>query len=288
MEIEEKYNMVLTPRDLAKPNVGAPITAERWMSEVRRLLRRIEGTKVGPMLLSEIRRYNRWVSIEPYWSSLSHLSYMNNICSARATPVRLPRGTRMVDSVVQISPERLAQGTPCATRRRGGATADDHEILFHELVHAMRMVSDKWGAMNRLGGGLRDQDNFEEFVAVLVTNIYASHNGKPFVRAGHRDHSRMRGDLADSFRFFEISTQAYPLIKQFYADHPNLGALLTTVEVPFNPIWAYWKDADKARRLSEGAKAKRRDATGDALILLESLPFSPIEPGKPIEQRMPR
>jgi hypothetical protein len=259
------------------------------MEEVRRLLRRIEGTKVGSMLLGDIRSWNRWVRIEPYWwGSPTHSQYFykNKLCNASSTAhgPALMDG-RIVYSIVNISPERWAQGTPCAKRSRAGAVSEVHEILFHELVHVLRHVSRKWSGTDRLGGGVRDQNNFEEFIAILVTNIYASCNGKKALRAGHADHSRMPSDLTDSFRFFEISAQAFSLIEKFHSDHPEFAAQLATVEAPFNPIWAHRKDADRARRLSEGAKSKNRDAAGDMLMLLENLPFSPITPRtQPIER----
>lgn len=279
MEVEEKYNMLLTPGGFDGQSAKKPANPDRWIDGVRRLLRRIEGTKIGPMLLADIRNHNSWVSVEPY---------ENRPCNPAAFARRTVKDGRLFRSTVRISPEHIADGTPCAMRHRGGAVVEDHEILFHELVHTLRHVSQKWSGTDRLGGGLRGHNNFEEFVAILMTNIYASANGKTALRAGHAGHSTMRHDLADSFSFFEISTQAFPLINQFDTDHPQLSARLKEVEAPFNPISAFGKDVDRVRRLSEGAKAKGRDAAGDMFLLLEKLPFSPIRPATSAEQWMPR
>jgi hypothetical protein len=68
---------------------------------------------------------------------------------------------------------------------------------------------------------------------------------------------------------------SFPLIEHFWDVNESFCKPLSKVEAAFNPIAAYRQDAAKARRLSEGAKAKDRDAHGDALRLLENIPFFP-------------
>jgi hypothetical protein len=206
------------------------------------------------------------------------MQHLTNPCNAdtNLAPTTISGG-RAFGSVLRISPERYADGTACTKRRKskGGAVTEDHETLFHELVHALRQVTRTGGKKAPLNGGLRDHDNFEEFIAVLVTNIYASANGKTGLRGGHRGYRPLPGALEDSFGFFEISTLSFPLIEHFCDVNESFCKPLSEVEATFNPIAAFYQDAAKARRLSEGAKAKERDAHGDALRLLENIPFFP-------------
>lgn len=269
MEIEEKYWFWLVPTNLADPSLRPPISAEQWTANVRRLLRKMEATDVGGLLLAFFQWNGRWVKIAPYWEHGVHLP---NPCNANTT-ARAPHkdGGRWYYSVVLISPERYAAGTPCAERRKreGGATVEDHETLFHELVHAMRHVAQEWSEPEPLKGGLREHSNFEELIAVLLTNIYASSNGKTVLRSGHRGHRPLPDELNDSFKFFQISAKAYDLVGKFYWAHEPFCKLLAKVDTPFNPIRAYHQDPAKARQLSQSARAADRDARAETLTLLE-------------------
>ena len=70
-----------------------------------------------------------------------------------------------------------------------GSLAD--EALFHELVHAFRMASGKSTDATHAPftrSGLSDCDNEEEFIAVLVTNIYISDPPNKPASTLRRDH----------------------------------------------------------------------------------------------------
>jgi hypothetical protein len=268
MGIEEKYFMELRPGALADPWAGPPVTAEQWSADIRRLLEKIETTKVGRILLESIQRYRRWVLIQPFW-------WVNfkakNPCNSSATLVYVKAQGRWIYSVVKISPERYAAGSACAVHamRSGGAIAEPHEILFHELVHAYRHVAESPVKLS-LGGGLKGHTDFEEFIAVLVTNIYASANGKKVLRRDHRGHKALQDRFEDSFRFFELSRMAYPLVDEFCRTNSVFCLLLSTVKAPFNPIRAYYEDTNRARRHSDSARAARRDG-GDMSVILQRM-----------------
>jgi hypothetical protein len=109
---------------------------------------------------------------------------------------------------------------------------------------------------------LKDFKDFEEFIAVLVTNIYASANGKKALRASYRDHGVLDRHFDSSFEFFQISGLAFPLISNFRDANKEFCKRLAKVKAPFNPIRAFFADADKVRKLSEGTGAATRDAQG--------------------------
>ena len=62
------------------------------------------------------------------------------------------------------------------------------EILFHELVHALRGTSAQYMSLIPLSGGLKRYDSREEFIAVLATNIYISDPSNRSKTGLRRDH----------------------------------------------------------------------------------------------------
>jgi hypothetical protein len=84
----------------------------------------------------------------------------------------------------------------------GGTPA---ETLFHELVHAFRLVTgkatDRKGPLNPyLPDSLKnypEYDEVEDFFAILITNIFASETGRP-LRANHDDLKLLPSQLSTS------------------------------------------------------------------------------------------
>jgi hypothetical protein len=97
--------------------------------------------------------------------------------------------------------DRLGTGSNCDIHftpgrpHEVGPGAKPDEVLLHELVHAsrdMRGVRFK-GSMNG------DFDNEEEFIAILIDNIYLSEKGQTDIRANHKGHKRLPAGFRDHF-----------------------------------------------------------------------------------------
>jgi hypothetical protein len=137
-------------------------------------------------------------------------------------------------ALMHFSPDRLHAHGP-------GVRAD--QVLVHELVHAIRFIRGR-NLTYRLAHHF---DNWEEFFATLVENIYLSEHHRP-LRADHRRHSHtshaghnfgafaMRpghgGPAARNVLDLEIDN----LIEQFIRSDPALSADLAAVPSHFNPI----------------------------------------------------
>ena len=65
------------------------------------------------------------------------------------------------------------------------------EVLFHELVHALRAMQGKLNAIPT-EGGLRGYNNEEEFLAVVASNVYISAKPSKQLRADHRGHQPLK------------------------------------------------------------------------------------------------
>jgi hypothetical protein len=116
------------------------------------------------------------------------------------------------------------------------------ELLFHELVHAFRLVtgkaSDRKGPLNPyLPDKLKnypEYDVVEDFFAILVTNIFASETGRP-LRASHADLTLLPPHLSTSKGFLAVQEYA-ELVREFCSDHRSVSQQIRDVPSPFNPI----------------------------------------------------
>lgn len=111
---------------------------------------------------------------------------------------RMPPGKKGTGagSSVQIffSPDKSGS---CGGGRYGSLP---DEVLFHEMVHALRMMQ---GKSNHIPtqDNLRRYDNEEEFLAIVVANVYMSANNKKELRADHWGHSQLKAPLDTSAGF---------------------------------------------------------------------------------------
>ena len=89
---------------------------------------------------------------------------------------------------------RLLRASPCSNKKKGGNNATlPHEILFHELVHALRRVSHN-NHPRKVTGKLEGYADTEEFLAILATNIFiadASNPHKSGLRGNHEAHQSL-------------------------------------------------------------------------------------------------
>lgn len=115
-------------------------------------------------------------------------------------------------------------------RGDAGQTAD--EVLFHELVHAVRMTHGKLNK-NPMGD---DYDEHDEFCAILLANIYISEKGGK-LRSSHRAYH----ELAIDNKFpSEIYTRYTSPIEMCCRELPELTRKLAEVDCPFNPVREFY------------------------------------------------
>jgi hypothetical protein len=139
---------------------------------------KISGTDVGRIQLESIAYHvvhnpqnllNGVVEIRPYG---------DGGCQGMASPEKTTKGGKHIQPVVFFWPKAYATGGACARyvedhKEETGNILPD-EALFHELVHAFRMASGASETVPLSRGGLMNYDTVEEFIAILVTNIYVT------------------------------------------------------------------------------------------------------------------
>lgn len=141
---------------------------------------------------------------------------------------------------VLFSPDASCHLDPATKDFKPGGSPS--EILFHELVHAFRIVTRK--ASNRVGPSLPyvpkelikypTYDSEEEFFAVLITNIFSSETGRP-LRKDHESVELLPSQLSTNKGFLAIEPYAQ-LVRKFCIEHPAVSVRIYGVPSAFNPI----------------------------------------------------
>jgi hypothetical protein len=116
------------------------------------------------------------------------------------------------------------------------------EVLFHEMVHAMRAMFAKWIRTTVVED--LHMDDFEEFCAILAQNIYRQERGFTSLRKDHWGHARLGVDLLDSGAYYE---KYRPSIDKWFASQGGFCLELARSNVKFNPL----REAAIAKRLME-------------------------------------
>jgi hypothetical protein len=261
---------------------------QRWRASVEKALSMIEGTQAGIALFSRIR-LGPAITIRPH--PIRVFGDPNAACKAHGGPVREVLSAERVrarmrkdgfnsdqtvnlkpitiGAVVAIEPENLEKGNNCYKNIRKLSAGHDFgsapdEVLYHELVHAQRgaaRIHDPSG----LGSALSRYTNMEEFLAVVLANVYISNKGSGGLRAGHNGHELLEKNLAGSVSFYTSSPEVLHIITRFSKDDPSFYRFISDVITGFNPFWAHRHKRAEIEKLSLSLSAKNALAAGKAI-----------------------
>ena len=124
-----------------------------------------------------------------------------------------------------------------ATNSVGPGVLPD-EILFHEMVHGMRQMagtSQCAATPDRPG-----MDTLEEFMAIVISNVYRSEKNRPGLRADHAGFLPLPPAQATSQGFLDVDkdkpTNNLQRMKQLKTEHPKLVENMKRVGAVFNPF----------------------------------------------------
>jgi hypothetical protein len=225
--------------------------------------------RCGPALLQSIAYHVRHNPGNLAHGILEIRPYAEGDCNGSTVPVVTTKAGRMIKPVVHFWPKAFAKGGACSKYledhkdETGGILPD--ETLFHEFVHAFRMASGKAIVAPIVQGGLLNYETEEEFIAVLVTNIYLtdpSNKSHSSLRRDHVSSKTLESDVAKSFTFFRSSVSTYRLVERFCKENPAFTKNLAEVKAAFNPIAAYYKEPIQAWIYANSQASETRDAVG--------------------------
>jgi hypothetical protein len=132
------------------------------------------------------------------------------------------------DVVINFSPENI--------KAKKVFDRSPHAVLFHELVHTLRIFH---GLRNPVPTEKMKWMNEEEWLAVILTNIYMSAGGSTRLRGGYGDYDQKLEAPEDTSSGFLTSENT----KLFDKLWPFWGPVFTDVGfvivAPFNPIREY-------------------------------------------------
>ncbi|MPZ56828.1 MAG: hypothetical protein GEU91_10105 [Rhizobiales bacterium] len=231
------------------PSAASSQAKQKYETGILDALERLRKTWAGWSVITEIFQIqSRKMYIRPYHATAGQ-------CNATAKPTNVAaatlKGTTALDSrgnlpapgqprvigtgsgsdtIINFSPETFQAGSVCATGP--GATAD--EILLHEMVHGLRHMGGR--AVREGVTGNPNMTNYEEFVAILVSNIFRSEKGIPNLRADHAGFNPLTGPNTNPATFVTSFRQ---YISHMSIEQPRMVQNLRTAGGVFNPLKHY-------------------------------------------------
>lgn len=270
MAFEDQFFILIDPGFLGDPKKNFRFaTPEAYVETVRRVLLTIAKTKVGDILLRSIRWHGNAIRITPVDTFDTTTCGTDDTIQGESKDLfynkffvrsfLLPP----IRAVVHFNAHWHQPGGTCHSKHAANEhyTPTPESVLLHELAHAFRFVSNKEsrGQLPLLGKGW-DVGDAEEFLAVLVENIFQSELGRNIRRSHSSGFKNLDKDLEGSFEFFQVTKKAFEYVDIFCRDNRGLTRALAKINVPFNPIMAYYQNPGKAQQMSSSAVAARRDS----------------------------
>jgi hypothetical protein len=224
----------------------------KYISDVRSALAEILRSRTGQCLAASLRYHVTHLAAKP----ITIMPYEGNDFNAEEDTDVLGDSQTSLKSTVLFTAATLKGGCPnCGT-----AATLPHEILVHELVHSLRRVSGHpQKHMLAKNSALEHYTTDEEFLAILVTNIFISditNHHKTGLRNNHEGHLPLDPELVGSFRFFLLGTKAFNIIAKFCEENSGFTRMLAGVMARFNPVAAYYKNRHRAFEMAANGDAE--------------------------------
>jgi hypothetical protein len=127
-----------------------------------------------------------------------------------------------------------------SARTNGAYGSKADEVLCHELVHAYRDMRGLSNPVPTSGHVLWYYLNEEEWLAILITNIYisAKNSHKNELRADHQANTELKAPLNSSVGFLNNQDHRR-LVQKYWLQEMRLYFSLANVFAPYNPIYEF-------------------------------------------------
>jgi hypothetical protein len=237
------------------PSTGASARKQRYEMDIVKTLDRLAGSWTGWAVINEIF-FRQWqMTIHPYFADP-----VNGQFNAYAQPTDAAgpgsqtswaaatlKETTMLDphgnmpaagkpritgtgagSNVEI---RFSADTFAAHGAPTGAGSAPDEILLHEMIHGLRQMQGR--AVFEAITGNPGMDNYEEFAAITISNVYRSEKGFVQLRADHHGFAPLTGPTAN-LATFKSTYRSW--LSHMDVEQPRLCQNLRQIKCAFNPF----------------------------------------------------
>lgn len=236
-----------------------------YYGSVGSLLTTISKNRVGAVFITRLEQHKKIVSIYPMDAGMAATSGSDNAitspreavdsapkgASARQRPYwyrgnadnpGTPRDDERYD-MVPMGPVGTGKGSdvvitfsPENIKAKRVYDRSPETVLFHELVHTLRIFQ---GLLNPVPTEEMKWMNEEEWLAVVLTNVYMSAGGSTRLRGGYGDYAK-RLEAPENTSSGFLTSENLKLLDKLY---PFWGPVFTDVGfvivAPFNPIREY-------------------------------------------------
>jgi hypothetical protein len=252
--------------------ISGSTSAKDYEVQMQRLLKIIEDSRTGAVLLRFIAETGKHLLIVPFQAE------KGGVCNANASPVAgsnfvtqalsyfvfgdaakasakgkpvqydkksgKPGGEKGsgqgVNSTIRFTPSSW-DATGVCSPGKPGATAVG--VLFHEMVHSYRHMSGKRWVLPSTGANV-SYDNLEEFMAIVISNVFASDPTTKVVTRTLRHHHHgfvplpQKQQTSAGFVSIKENQDSLNILR---TQEPELWKALAAVKAPFNPFAVHGK-----------------------------------------------
>lgn len=197
--------------------------------DVRIVPYRGSGRNAYENMASDVAGTARWRLVNPY----------------KFGDLRTGRGAGS-DSIIEF--------TPNAFKGASAPGTSPDEVLFHELIHSSRTMR----GVVRPSFVNQDYEDYEEYVAIALANIYLSEKGQQILRADHFT-SRLKGWRRNEFldNSQEVNLPPMQLMDDFKANQPDFYRALADLP-PHRPKYNWVRQHNDRRKFQEFTGRGRR------------------------------
>jgi hypothetical protein len=228
------------------PSADASAKKLRYETDVAAALDRLVYSWAGWAIINEIFYRQKQMTILPYHATPETGQY-----NAYAAPTDW-RAATLKDTTARNNqgnmpalgqPRIIGTGTGSDVLIRFSSTtftgpgaptgpgSSPDEILLHEMIHGLRQMQGRF--VREAVTGNPGMDNYEEFAAITISNVYRSEKNLPQLRTDHRGFTALTGPTAN-VATFKLTYQSFLL--HMDVEQPRLCQNLRQISCAFNPF----------------------------------------------------
>lgn len=225
------------------PSKAASAQKERYETDIVAFLDRLADSWTGWAVLTEIFYRSQTMTIRPFHPTpqtgpINAYAQADDTAAAtlKDTAERGPHGEMVKNGAVGTGTGsntvvRFSKETWTGPSAPVGAGASADEILLHEMIHGLRQMAGR--SVRESVNGNPGMDNYEEFAAITISNIYRSERGISGLRKDHQNFSPLTGPTTDPTVFKSTYSQYLSFMD---TEQPRLCKNLRQVNCAFNPL----------------------------------------------------